>query len=362
MLPAGPLAGADVAPILPSGVEYDAAVPTPEEVLGYPIGRWHLRHDQLLTYLDRLAAASARLTLVEQGLTHQGRRLVLLVATSPSNLAGLDRILEERRRLLDPGLPMPTSEEVDASPVVIYLGYSIHGNEASGSNAAALVAYHLAAAESDEVAGWLDRSVVLIDPSLNPDGMGRFATWVNMHRGERVVADENHREHREAWPNGRTNHYWFDLNRDWLLLQHPESRARVETLHRWLPDLVGDFHEMGSDSTYFFQPGVPERENPLKPERNLELTRALAEYHARALGEAGELFYSGETFDDFYPGKGSTYPDLIGSVGVLFEQASARGHAQETENGRLTFERAISNHFRTSLSMVRGGSLSNGIS
>lgn len=345
----------EVQPILPAGIEYDDGAPMPEAILGQPIGRWHLRHDQLLAYLEHLAASSPRLTLLEQGVTHEGRRLVLLVASSEANLGRLDEILERRRQLHDPQLPMPPADELEGLPVVIYLGYSIHGNEASGSNASALVAYHLAAAKSAEVSEWLDRSVVLIDPSLNPDGMDRFAVWVNMHRGERVVPDENHREHRESWPNGRTNHYWFDLNRDWLLLQHPESRARVETLHRWHPDLIGDFHEMGSDSTYFFQPGVPERENPLKPQENIELTRALAAYHARALGQAGQLFYSEETFDDYYPGKGSTYPDLIGAVGVLFEQASARGHAQETENGLLTFQRAIANHLLTSLSMLEGG-------
>ena len=149
-----------------------------------------------------------------QGTTHEGRPLALLTITSPRNHARLDQI---RKAHLEGGSELP---------VVIWLGYSIHGNEASGSNAAPLTVYHLAAARGEAIDQLLEHAVILIDPSLNPDGLGRFATWANSHRGMQPVADPNHREHREAWPGGRTNHYWFDLNRDWLLVQQPESRAR----------------------------------------------------------------------------------------------------------------------------------------
>jgi hypothetical protein len=354
LLPLVAAAGEGDPGILPEGAVYDSTVPTPAQVLGQEIGRWHLRHDQLIDYFAALADASDRVTLEVQGLTHENRQLLVATVTSPDNHARLEQIRQRHLELSDPQAPTPTDEELADLPIVVYLGYSIHGNEASGSNAAPLVAYHLAASQDPEIQALLEESVILIDPSLNPDGMGRFASWANMHRGVHAVADADHREHQEGWPSGRTNHYWFDLNRDWLLLQHPESRARVKTFHRWKPNLLGDYHEMGSNSTYFFQPGVVTREHPLKPERNLELTRAIAEFHARNLESDGQLFYSGESFDDFYPGKGSTYPDLNGSVGVLFEQASARGHVQETVNGDLEFARAIKNHFLTSLSMVEG--------
>jgi len=340
--------------ILPAGASYDAAVPTPSGVLGQEISRWHLRHDQLVAYFEALAAGSDRVSLEVQGRTHEGRQQLIATVTSAANHARLEEIRQRHLELSDANRTAPTDEDLADLPAVVYLGYSIHGNEASGSNAAPLVAYHLAASQDPEIEALLDETILLIDPSLNPDGMGRFASWANMHRGAQAVADSNHREHREGWPSGRTNHYWFDLNRDWLLLQHPESRARVATFHRWKPNLLGDYHEMGSNSTYFFQPGVATREHPLKPARNLELTRAIAAYHAKRLGGDGQLFYSGESFDDFYPGKGSTYPDLNGSVGVLFEQASARGHVQETVNGDLEFWRAIRNHFLTSLSMLEG--------
>ena len=339
-----------LADYLPAGVAYDPEIPTPSSVLGFEVGEWHVRHDQLVAYLERLAESSERVRIEETGKTHEGRRLLLLTVSSPANLVRLEELRSEHARLSDPAAEAP---DVAAMPVVVNLGYSVHGNEASGSNAALLAAYHLAAATDDETRDLLADAVVLIDPALNPDGLARFAQWANMHRGVVPVADPKHREHREGWPNGRTNHYWFDLNRDWLLAQHPETRARLEQFHRWRPNVLIDAHEMGSNMTFFFQPGIPIRKNPLTPERNVTLTEEIARYHAAALDEIGSLYYSEETFDDFYYGKGSTYPDVHGGIGILFEQASARGHLQETANGDLSFPFAIRNQLRTTLSTLR---------
>lgn len=335
---------------LPSGTEYDAKVPMPENVLGWQVGTWHVRHDQLLSYMRAVASSSPRVRLEVIGHTHERRELVQLVISSPENLERLDDILEANRRLGDPNA---SAIDIDNLPIVVNMGYSVHGNEASGSNASLLVTYFLAAAHGDEIQRWLNDAVIVVDPSLNPDGLSRFAQWVNMHRGKRLVADPNHREHQEAWPSGRTNHYWFDLNRDWLLAQHPESQARLARFHQFQPAVLTDFHEMGTNSTYFFQPGVPSRKNPLTPERNVELTQGFAEYHARVLDEIGSLYYSEESFDDFYYGKGSTYPDIHGAIGILFEQASSRGHLQESTNGLLSFPFAIRNQVRTSFSTLR---------
>ncbi len=336
---------------LPSGTAYDVKVPTPEKVLGWQVGERHVRHDQLVTYMRRLAATSPRVRLDVIGHSHEHRELVQLVISSPQNLERLDDILAAQQTLRRPSDP-PT--DLSQLPIVVNLGYSVHGNEASGSNASLLVAYYLAAAYGEEVESWLDQAVIVLDPSLNPDGMARFAQWVNMHRGRVLVADPQHREHREAWPNGRTNHYWFDLNRDWLLGQHPETQARLARFHQFQPTVLTDFHEMGTQSTYFFQPGIPSRRNPLTPERNVELTQDIADFHAQALDDIGSLYYAEESFDDFYYGKGSTYPDIQGAIGILFEQASARGHVQETKRGPLTFAFAIRNQVRTSLSTLRG--------
>ena len=344
------LAQADLSYYLPEDVSYDPAIPTPSSVLGFEVGEWHVRHDQLVAYLRRLAESSDRLRLEETGKTHERRPLLLLIVSTPENLARLDDLRREHLALGD-----PTAEPPDTAgmPVFVNLGYSVHGNEASGSNASMLAAYHLAAGQGDEIERLLANSVVLLDPSLNPDGLARFAQWANMHRGHILNADPNHREHNEGWPNGRTNHYWFDLNRDWLLTQHPETQARLEQFHRYRPNILTDVHEMGSSQTYFFQPGIPIRKNPLTPDQNVSLTAEIARYHARELDRIGSLYYSEETFDDFYYGKGSTYPDLHGAVGILFEQASVRGHLQKTPNGELSLPFAIRNHFLTTLSTLR---------
>ncbi|MDA0711549.1 MAG: zinc carboxypeptidase, partial [bacterium] len=196
---------------------------------------------------------------------------------------------------------------------------------------------------------------ILLDPAFNPDGLDRFATWANANRGKHANADPAHREHIEAWPGGRTNHYWFDLNRDWLLLQQPESQGRNTLFHAWKPNILTDHHEMGTQATFFFQPGIPSRNYPLTPERTYLLTAAIAERHAAQLNQIQSLYYTRESFDDFYIGKGSTYPDLNGGVGILFEQASSRGHIQESIHGPLSFPFAIRNHVQASLSTLKAG-------
>ncbi|MDY7095466.1 MAG: M14 family metallopeptidase [Acidobacteriota bacterium] len=339
---------------LPEGVEYDASVPTPASVLGYEVGEQHVRPDQLAIYMAALAESSSRVQLEVQGRTHESRPLLLMTISTPENLQRLEE-LRQAHLAASGGEGESgelTPERLESLPAVLWLGYSIHGDEASGSNASMLTAYHLAAGRGEAVEELLEKTIVLLDPSLNPDGLGRFAHWATMHRGEVPVASRDHREHRQPWPTGRTNHYWFDLNRDWMPSQHPESQARLKTYYRWRPHLLGDYHEMGSDSTYFFQPGVPTRVNPWIPDANQQLTRTIAGYHARKLDDAGVLYYSEESFDDFYPGKGSTYPDLVGSIGVLFEQASARGRLHDTRRGAISFPFTIRNQFLTSLSML----------
>lgn len=327
--------------ILPGGEPFNDAIPTPASELGWPVGRWHARPEQINQYFQQLAAASDRASLKVIGKTHEQRPLLHMYISSPDNQHQLEQLRQQHI--------------AGDGPLVIWLGYSIHGNEASGSNAAMLVAYYLLASEADWVKALLENTVIILDPMLNPDGLGRFATWANMHQGQQPVADKLHREHNEVWPGGRFNHYWFDLNRDWLPLTQPESVARVQQFQHWQPNIFGDYHEQGSDAGYFFQPGVPERKNPLTAAENVRLTEALGRYHAAALDAIGSRYFTRERFDDFYYGKGSTYPDIQGSIGILFEQASARGHLTDSANGTFSFRDAIRNHFATSLSTLRGG-------
>jgi len=340
---------ADLNYYLPYEANIDESVPTPKEVIGHEIGEWHLTHDKLVYYFYELAKMSDRVKVERIGQTYEYRPLLNVIITSPDNHQNLEEIQRQHLQLTN------TSENINVAdmPVIVRLGYSVHGNEASGANASVLTAYFLAAARGSEIDNILDNCIILIDPSLNPDGMQRFSTWVNEHKSKNLNPDPNGREFRESWPNGRTNHYWFDLNRDWLLAQHPESIARLKVYHDWMPNVQTDHHEMGSDATFFFQPGIPSRKNPLIPEQNVTITEKIAEYHAKALDEQKRYYYSKESFDDFYFGKGSTYPDIQGGIGILFEQASSRGHLRETENGLLSFPFAIKNHFTTSISTIR---------
>lgn len=267
-----------------------------------------------------------------------------MTITAPGNFARLDQIKAQRNNLRNPQGAAP----IESMPIVMYMGHSVHGNEPSGVNASLLSAYHFAAA--NEVEDELENMVILLDPAINPDGINRFASWVNSHKSYHMNGDPNNRELNETWPRGRTNHYWFDLNRDWLPVQHPESRGRIAKIQEWKPNIVLDFHEMGTNSTYFFQPGIPSRNHPLTPKKNFELTEKIATYHAKHLDRIGSLYYTQESFDDFYFGKGSTYPDIQGAVGILFEQASSRGHLQESQFGKLTFPFTIRNQFTTALS------------
>ncbi|EOZ92210.1 Secreted protein containing N-terminal Zinc-dependent carboxypeptidase related domain protein [Indibacter alkaliphilus LW1] len=329
---------------LPEGYTYDSTIPTPKDILGFEVGDWHASHDQVVSYMKAMAEASDRVSFEVIGRTYELRPQTILTITSPRNHGRLEEIKEERKKLRDPSGQV----DLDNIPLVIWAGYSVHGNEPSAVNAALLAAYHFAAA--NEVADDLENIVILLDPAMNPDGVNRFASWVNTHKSYTLNSDPNSREFNEAWPRGRTNHYWFDLNRDWLPVQHPESRNRVSKFQEWLPNIQLDHHEMGTNSTFFFQPGIPARNHPLTPKKNFTLTEKIGQYHARFLDKIGSLYYTQESFDDFYYGKGSTYPDVQGSIGILFEQASSRGHVQESIYGPLTFAFTIRNQFTTTLS------------
>ncbi|MEG9326989.1 M14 family metallopeptidase [Salinimicrobium catena] len=340
----------DLSYYLPKGVTYNDEIPKPQEVLGYIPGEWHASHDQILNYMRALAESSPRITLENRGTTYEGRPLILLTITSEANQANLEEIRKQHVALTEPGAEKLNTSEM---PIVVNQGFSIHGNEASGANAGILVAYHLAAAEGPEIEEMLKNTVILFDPVFNPDGLQRFSYWANTNKSENINPDPQDREYSEVWPGGRTNHYWFDMNRDWLPVQLPESQARIETFHNWYPNILTDHHEMGKNSSFFFQPGIPSRTHPLTPDLNQELTKEIGTYHAAAFDDIGSLYYTEENYDDFYYGKGSTFPDIQGSIGILFEQGSSRGHAQETDNGILTFPFTIRNQFTAALSTLK---------
>lgn len=307
---------------LPNDVSYNSNIPTPKSVLGHEVGDWHVTHDKLAQYMQVVAASSDRISIESRGTTFEGRPLLLLTVTSPANHNNLENIRKDHIALTENN---SSAQNTTAMPIVVYQGFSIHGNEPSGSNAALALAYYLAAAQGPKIDELLQNTVILLDPSFNPDGLQRFAYWANMHKSQNINPDPNDREYSEVWPGGRTNHYWFDMNRDWLPVQLPESRARIKTFHNWYPNILTDHHEMGTNSSFFFQPGIPSRTHPLTPQKNQQLTGDIAKFHAKALDKIGSFYYTEESFDDFYYGKGSTFPDINGGIGILFEQASSRG-------------------------------------
>ena len=332
--------------------KFDQTIPKPSEVIGHEVGEWHVTHDKLVQYMYAIANSSDRIIIEETGKTYENRPLLILKVSSPDNLKNLEKIKENHIKITN-GIKI---NEFKNMPAVVYQGFSVHGNEASASNAALLGIYYLAASNESETLEILNNTVILYDPCLNPDGLQRFANWVNSNKNLIPNPDNNDREFSEVWPGGRTNHYWFDLNRDWLPVQLPESKARIKTFTDWLPNIVTDHHEMGTNSTFFFQPGVPSRVNPLIPNFNQELTEKIAKYHSEHLDKIGSLYYSKENYDDFYFGKGSTYPDINGSIGILFEQASSRGHLQQSQNGILTFPFTIKNQLTTIISTLNAAS------
>ena len=335
---------------LPQAITYDAKIPTPQSFLGWQVGSWHATHDQLVSYLRELDRTSDRISLETYARTYEARPLVMLTITGAANRANLENIKAEHLKLSDAA--QSGALNLQKMPAVVWIGATVHGNEPSGANAMLLLAYHLAAAQGPAMDSLLNETVILVDPVFNPDGMQRFSHWANVNKSKTLVTDADSREFSETWPGGRFNHYWFDLNRDWLYVQHPESQGRAEKFQEWKPNILTDHHEMGSNSTFFFQPGVQSRVHPLTPKINQELTRQIGRFHAKALDKIGSLYFTEENFDDFYYGKGSTYPDVQGCVGILFEQGSSRGHAQQTVNGVLTFPFTIRNQFTTMLSTL----------
>ena len=327
----------------------NSSIPTPKEVIGHEVGEWHVTHDKLVQYMYALADASNRITIEDRGKTFEGRPILLLTITSEDNHNNINQIIANHKKITEYNEYISIENE----PIVVYQGFSIHGNEASGSNASLLLAYYLAASDSDFVHELLKNSVILLDPSMNPDGLQRFAYWANINKNINLTSDPNDREYNEVWPGGRTNHYWFDLNRDWLPAQLPESQARIKSFNKWIPNILTDHHEMGTNATFFFQPGIPSRTHPLTPKLNQKLTKEIAKFHVESLDKIGSLYYSEESFDDFYYGKGSTFPDINGSIGILFEQASSRGHVQDSDNGLLRFPFTIKNQLTTGLSTLK---------
>ncbi|MDX1502476.1 MAG: M14 family zinc carboxypeptidase, partial [Thermoanaerobaculia bacterium] len=305
-----------------------------------------------LDYYRRLAESSDRVATWEYGRTYEGRPLQLVAISSPANIARLEELRDEHRRLAEPDRLTPEEVErlVETVPVVVWLGYGVHGNESSSAEAAMAAAYVMAAG-LDEWPERLERMVVLIDPLINPDGRERYVHFYETQRGRRPDPALFSAEHWEPWPGGRQNHYVFDLNRDWAWATQRETRARLAAYRQWEPQVFVDFHEMGHESTYFFPPAT----DPIHPsiaEATVGWLETFGRANAAAFDRQGWLYYVGEDFDLFYPGYGDSYPAFRGAVGMTYEMAGhgRAGQAVERRDGTvLTLADRVARHLTTSL-------------
>jgi Zinc carboxypeptidase len=328
---------------LPAGESYDPAIPTPEASLGHEVGLHVARADQITAYAQALDAASDRVSTEIVGWTHEHRPIVALTITSAENHAKIDTIRAKHLTLSNPA----ANAAIDATmPVVTWLSFGVHPDEVSVHDAALLSMYHLTAAMSEKAQAVRRDSIIVLMPLLNPDGSGRGVQWINLHASKAVVTDDQHREHTPGWPRGRGNHYFFDLNRQWVVQTQPESNAMLSVFQKWKPNLSADFHEMPADSTYFFSPGIAAQVNPYISKATRDLQKQIAARFAAALDEDKDFYFSEEFFDEFNPAMGSTFPAVNGAVGFLFENRGFSGRAVENDTGVVTLDSRIRRHFR----------------
>lgn len=337
--------------------ELEPEVPSPSDFFGYALGTRFTHHHRLLEYLEHLAEASPRVETWQYGESYEGRPLTLVAVSTPDNVERLEELRTERLRLADPrGLSGDEIDRLAAElPVVAWLAYGVHGNESSSAEAAVAAAYVLAAGRGEEWDGLLSGTVVLIDPLVNPDGRERYVSFYEHARGRVPDPDPDAAEHFEPWPGGRQNHYLIDLNRDWSWVTQRETRHRLAAYRAWEPQVFVDYHEMFSESTYFFPPAA-EPVNPLLDERTVAWLDVFGRANADAFDRQGWPYYKAESFDLYYPGYGDSYPGFRGAVGMTYEMAGhgRAGLAVERRDGTvLTLADRIARHLTTSLATVR---------
>jgi hypothetical protein len=326
------------------------AIPTPEAFFGFQIGKSLVRYDKVVEYFRLLADKSDRASLEVFGKSYEDREQVALIISSPSNLKNLENIRQEHLKVVDPN----ASLNVNSQKIIVHLGYNVHGGEIAGTDASVVAAYYFVASEDPDIVGRLNDAVVFIEPSLNPDGRERATNYINGFHSWPPVSDPADREHSSGITPHRGNHFWNDLNRDWLPLSQVESQNRVAYYHKWYPNVYLDFHEMGSESTYYFEPSPRNTWNSILPVATYEvLNNILAKHFSQALNSIGSLYYTKESFTNLSPIYGSTYPDYQGGVGTTLEVGSSAGVVIETEAGLRTFSHNIRDNFLISIAALR---------
>ena len=336
-----------------------AQLKSPDDFLGYQLGSKFTPHYKIVNYFNQAAAAMPQVMKLEKyGETNEGRELLLAIVAAPENMVRLDEIRKNNLRLT--GMLKDKPADITA-PVIVWLSYNVHGNEASSSEVSMKALYELLSPSNADTKNWLKNTVVIIDPCLNPDGRDRYVNWYNQMIGKNANANINTREHSEPWPGGRLNHYNFDLNRDWAWQTQVETQARLKKYNDWMPQIHCDFHEQGINNPYFFAPAAePFHEVITKWQRDFQYT--IGKNHAKYFDGNGWLYFTKEVFDLFYPAYGDTYPTYNGAIGMTYEQAGGPGGGEaalKDDGDTLTLKDRIAHHFTTSMSTIEVASINN---
>lgn len=331
-------------------------IQSPDQFLGYALGQKFTPHHRLVDYFQHTSvAAKEKMVLEQYGNTNEGRALLTAIVSAPENIKKLEEIRLNNLRLTGLLKDRPGSSSM---PVIVWLSYNVHGNEASSSEVSMKVLYELVSGNNSTINTWLKNTVVIIDPCLNPDGRDRYVNWYNQMVGKHPNVNPLSREHQEPWPGGRGNHYNFDLNRDWAWQSQIESQQRIKQYNQWMPAIHCDFHEQYPNSPYYFAPAAePFHEVITSWQRSFQTD--IGKNHAKYFDANGWLYFTKEYFDLFYPAYGDTYPIYNGSIGMTYEQAghSMGGLAIRVDDDTLTLFDRISHHYTTSISTIEMASL-----
>jgi hypothetical protein len=318
---------------------------SPSSFLGYELGTQFTNHHKVVDYFSYISANSSNVILEKYGITNENRPLFISYISSEENIKNLEQIRQDNLKRTGI-LKGNTATKVG----IVWLSYNVHGNEASSTEAAMETLYKLITENKD----WLQNTVVIMDPCLNPDGRGRYVNWFQQVRNTPYTANPDALEHNEPWPGGRPNHYLFDLNRDWAWATQIETQQRIEIYNKWMPHIHVDFHEQFINNPYYFAPAAePFHETITDWQR--EFQTEIGKNHAKYFDKKGWRYFTKESFDLLYPSYGDTYPTFMGAIGMTYEQA---GHGKAglgiiTENNsELTLKDRIEHHTTTGLSTV----------
>jgi Zinc carboxypeptidase len=327
---------------------FSQTIKSPDEFLGYSLGDRFTRHHEMIDYFKHVDAQLANVQLTQYGKTYEDRPLVYAIISSLENSSKLEEIRQDNLKRTGLVQGTPSSTKI----AIVWLSYNVHGNEASGMEASMKTLYELVSTERGKE--WLKNTVVIMDPCINPDGRDRYANFNNIYANTTPNPNGDAAEHREPWPGGRANHYWFDLNRDWAWLQQVESQSRLKIYNQWMPHVHVDFHEQGYNSPYYFAPAA-EPYHPVISNWQREFQTMIGKNNAKYFDENGWLYFTKEVFDLYYPSYGDTYPTYSGAIGMTYEQAGSGfgGLSITTEEGDpLTLEDRLIHHHTTGISTV----------